>query len=144
METSKNGGSAEELTIDQIMERLQRLSRLHTVLKTRANFPSGGSKWYVHIGFVYCFCSIEGFDGSTPEEAIRNTWATVTSTKHPLICMRYFCKPDEKIPGNGPQVWVKWDSEKDDWADTPPQKDYASYASEIRPYERHRWMERVS
>lgn len=91
-------------------------------------------------------CTLDWYGGSTPEEAIRKTWETVTSEKNqnfPFV--RYFCKGNESVPGNGPQVWVRWSKEKDDWEDfTPDAADWwATLASEIRPYSEHKWMEKI-
>jgi hypothetical protein len=129
------------ITIEDIMERLSRLNRLHTSIHMRVNFPSGPKKWYVNMGFVYCFCMLDGFDGSSPEAAIRNAWKTVSDPNRRPVFMRFFSKPDEPIPGNGPQVWVRWSNEKDDWEDVEPYQDFASQASEIRTYQEHRWRE---
>jgi hypothetical protein len=81
--------------------------------------------------------------GASPQEAVLNTWNRITNLTNSFPLVRYFCKPDESIPGNGPQVWVSWNSEKDDWEDvTPPRNDWmADKASEIRPYADHKWRE---
>jgi hypothetical protein len=87
------------------------------------------------------------YNGKTPEEAIRRTWEYVTSEKargFPFV--RYFCKPDESVPGTGPQVWVRWNEKKDDWEDvTPSENDWwAKVASEIIPYSHYSWAQRVN
>lgn len=133
------------LSIDEIMDRLSRICRMGTSLQCRSTFPSGPAKWYVSMSGVRCPHLLNCYDGSTPEEAIHNTWDTVTAEdnqKFPFV--RYFCKPKESIPGNGPQVWVRWSKEKDDWEDvTPPSDDWwARVASEILPYADHKYMEK--
>ena len=130
------------MNIDEIMERLQRLSKWTNVCMRPSGFPSGSpAKWYVTMGQVIMPGSCADSSGTTPEEAIQKTWETIKSAKHPI--MRYFCKPDENIPADGPQVWVLWNSVKDDWEDAEPNKDWSRRASKIRPYTDHKWMEKL-
>jgi len=140
MSTAQVVLSSAVLSIDEIMDRLSRLCRMGTSLRCRSRFPSGSAKWYVSMMGVRVPGTCDCYSGSTPEEAIRKTWDTVSNQKFTYI--RYFCKPDESVPGDGPQVWVRWSQEKDDWEDVPPADDWwADMASEIRPYADHKWRE---
>lgn len=136
-----------ELTPEEIMERFGRLSRLGTSVMCRTTFPSGQSKWYVSMDGVQIPVHTMDMSGPTPEEAIINAWRAITDPQKTLTLIRYFCKrKDEPIPGNGPQVWVRWNHETDDWVDVQIpdnewHKAFASHASEIRPYAVHKIFE---
>ncbi len=133
------------LSIDEIMERLGRLSRLGTALHCRTTFPPGQSKWYVVMRGVENHVHTKDMSGSTPEAAIRATWQALALRDDPPIQIRYFCEPKESIPGDGPQVWVKWSQDADDWVDITPPRDHEwqHRASEIRPYQEHKWLESI-
>ncbi len=135
---------AVRLSSEEIMERLCRLCRLGTSVMCRTTFPSGPSKWYVSMQGVGVPAHTMDMSGSTPEEAIKNTWQLIADPDKPLTLVRYFCKPDESVPGDGPQVWVRWNHVQDDWEDVVPPKDhwYASVASEIRTYAAHKCNEK--
>jgi hypothetical protein len=133
------------LSTDDIMDRLARLSRLGTSVMCRPTFPSGPKKWYVSMSGVDVPVHTGDMSGATPQEAIHNTWKNVANSDRRLVLRRYFCKSDESIPGNGPQVWVRWNPDNDDWEDVIPRRDdsFALQASEIRPYLEHKWRERL-
>lgn len=134
------------LTIDEIMERLSRLSRLGTAVHCRATFPPGPSKWYVYMEGVENHVHTKDMSGSTPEAAIQATWQVLALCEDPPIQIRYFCEPKESPPGYGPQVWVKWSQDTDDWVDIIPPQDHAwrRKASVIRPYNEHKWREKAT
>ncbi len=131
------------LTVVEIMERLGRLCRLGTSIHCRPTFPICSSTWYVNMSGVQVPIHTIDMSGASPQEAVLNTWNRITGLPNSFPLVRYFCKPDESIPGKGPQVWVRWNSEKDDWEDVvPPENDsMAVHASEIRPYADHKWRE---
>lgn len=131
------------LTIEEIMERLCRLSRLDTGIHCRNTFPAGPSKWYVDMRGVSCPVHTIEMSGESPDAAIQATWKVLALPKCPPTLIRYFCAPNESVPGNGPQVWVKWDQEADDWVDVVPPTNHRwqLLASEIRPYSDHRLSE---
>lgn len=131
------------LSVEEIMERLARLCRLGTSIHCRTTFPSGPSKWYVAMTGVHVPIHTTDMSGASPQDAVLHTWNRINNLPDSCPLVRYFCKPDESIPGKGPQVWVRWNSEKDDWEDVVPPRNslMASMASEIRPYADHKWME---
>lgn len=132
-----------QLTPAEIMERLERLCRLGTSIMCRPLFPISSERWYVSMSGVNVPVHCKDISGPTPEEAIINTWNEISDPKKSLTLIRYFCKSDEPVPGNGPQVWVRWNQELDDWEDVVPPKNHswAYYASEIRPYTEHKFLE---
>lgn len=132
-----------KLSIEEIMERLGRLSRLGTAVHCRTDFPPGASKWYVSMSGVQNNIACDAMSGESPEAAIRKTWESLALQPNPPIQFRYFCKPDEPIPGKGPQVWVRWNQDIDDWSDVEPDKDRSRHASEICPYSEHKWREKM-
>lgn len=112
--------------IEQIMERLMRLDR-NTSIGMRDSFPPGPNRWYISqsvylTGFTggYCTPGVHQ-SGSSPEEAAEKYWAQITSVQESdrFLC-RITCKPDVNIPGDTPQVWVRWNQAIDDWEDVPP------------------------
>lgn len=131
-------------TPEEVMERLTRVCRLGTSVMCRTTFPAGPGKWYVNMKGVREPTHTMDISGSTPQNAIINAWRALTEKSPTLV--RYFCKSDEPIPGNGPQVWVRWNHKLDDWEDVVPEKgdSFASGASEILPYYEHRFIEKRS
>ena len=140
-----NVNQCQQISVDEIMDRLSRLCRMGTCIHVRSSFPSGPAKWYVDMRGVRMPFTLNCYSGATPEEAIRNTWDTITDeTKQSIPFVRYFCEPKESVPGKGPQVWVRWSNTKDDWEDVAPPADdwWASEASKIRPYAEHKHWEK--
>lgn len=115
--------------LEEIMERLMRIDRRASI-KMRDTFPPGQNRWYISLsvylsGFTGGYSSIGVHNsGSTPEEAAERYWERITSVQSPdrFIC-RCTCKPDERIPGNASQVWVRWNHAIDNWEDVVPTKE---------------------
>ena len=113
-------------TLEEIMERLMRLDMRGTSVRMRDSFPPGPSRWYVSMdkvlrsGFSGGCGSFFG-NGSTPELAAQNLWEQIVECQQTdSFFLRHNCKPNENVPGDGPQVWVRWNDEKDDWEDVIP------------------------
>jgi hypothetical protein len=112
--------------LEEIMERLMRLCR-RTSINMRDSFPPGPNRWYisqsVHVtAFTGGYASFGAHQsGSSPEEAAEKYWAEITGVQSPdfFLC-RTTCKPDVNIPGDTPQVWVRWNHTIDDWEDVLP------------------------
>jgi hypothetical protein len=140
--------------IEEIMERLMRLDRPGTSIKMRDSFPPGPSRWYISQS-VYLTGFRGGYgplgvyqSGSSPEETAEKYWAEITGVQDPnsFLC-RITCKSDVNIPGETPQVWVRWNKERDDWEDlvpTPEQLEHLNLPVErIRPYKLQRAYDRM-
>lgn len=112
--------------LEKIMERLMRLDR-RTLIGMRDSFPPGPNRWFISqsvylTGFNGGYCPLGVHQsGSSPEEAAKKYWDQITSVQDPgrFLC-RITCKSDVNIPGNTPQVWVRWNQTMDDWEDVPP------------------------
>lgn len=140
---------------EAILERLMRLDP-RACVRIRPNFPSGPSRWYVDLGSVVAaHLAVRGWsdffkDGRTPEEALENIWRAIIakSDQAGSFFLRYGdCKPDEPIPGAGPQAWVRWSQEVNDWVDVPPTTEALAKrnipADRIRSYRDRMWIQRV-
>jgi hypothetical protein len=144
---------ARRLTIDEIMDRLSRICHKRDCgVRIRPDFPTGPAKWYVYLSNVVTasiyaggFCSSITNDcdsGATPEDAIRNVWKAILKLEKntQTALMRCNCAPNVPMPGEEPQVWVRWNSAIDDWVDVlverlPPEK--------IRTYADQRWRDKL-
>ena len=113
------------LNSEEIMERLLRICPQATIAM-RPKFPSGPYKWCVSTPLlVYGGIETGGYggvfvhdeSGATPEETLQNTWKGVLSMAENknIALVRLNCPRDVNIPGDEPQVWVRWNFEKDDW-----------------------------
>jgi len=113
-------------TLEEIMERLMRLDTHGTSIRMRDTFPPGPNRWYVGMSKVVRSGFSGGFggffgNGSTPEEAVQDLWKQIVGVQEPdRFFLRFNCKPHENIPGNDPQVWVRWNDERDEWEDVIP------------------------
>jgi hypothetical protein len=92
------------------------------------------------------YCPPDG-DGSTPEEAAQNLWKEITGLYAPdFFLVRYNCKSDVPIPGDEPQVWVRWNSAKDDWENVAPTvaalAKHSIDANRIRTYQEQKAIDR--
>lgn len=135
------------LVIEKIMERLGRITKCASV-QTRDKFRPGPSKWYVSLDSImkgsissgaYCTPLRDGC-GSTPEEAILNTWKEVIrlSEDKQVALVRLNCRSDVPIPGKDPQVWVRWNSSRDDWEDVPVPR---LEPEKVRSYKEQVWRD---
>lgn len=135
-----------------VLTRLLRLSR-EACPRLRAGFPPGPSRWYVDSGPVTVtgpsgggFCPWG--NGATPEEALRAVWEFILQNlaSPERFLLIYSCPPNVPIPGDGPQVWVRWNAERDDWEDVPPTpemlKAWGIPPDRIRSYREHRCLQR--
>lgn len=131
---------------EAILERLMRLdARACVRMRPTHQRPA---RWYVDLGHVVAaWLSMNGWhgffeNGSTPEEALERTWAAIISkgASADAFFLRYDCKPDELVPGDGPQVWVQWSEKASDWVDVVPTAKALQVrntpADRIRPYAR--------
>ena len=129
-----------------IMERLLRLDPNASV-RMRPNFLPGPMRWYLSMGKVVLSSFQGGFssffgNGSTPEEAILDTWSKIINIKWGTdrFFLKYNCKGNEIIPDDAPQVWVRWSTKKQDWEDVVPPKEVLERrcipANRIQPYTR--------
>ena len=140
-------------TLDEIMERLMRLDRHGTSIRMRDSFPPGPNRWYVRMDNVMTtpledggYYMEEG-NGSSPEDAAQDLWDEVTGPHtSEFFFVRCDRKPGEDVPGSAPQVWVRWDDEKDDWKDIVPTQAHLNLrgvsASDIRPYKEQSYIDR--
>jgi hypothetical protein len=149
--SAQNDLSADEI----ILSRLMRLDK-HACVMMRPGFPRDG-RWYVSLGQVVvaslegrAFSTlVHGYSGETPQAALLNTWSEVVkeSSRPGVFFLRYNCLPTENIPGNGPQVWVRWSQDHQDWVDVTPTEQSLAVreipAERIRPYDDHAWRERL-
>jgi len=113
-------------SIEGIMERLSWIcARRDCSVKVRPNAYYGSNKWFVFLSCVVV-SSVRGGglrsfhkDGATPEEAIQNTWQSILAlTSDPdYALMRFNCRPNVSIPGEEPQVWVRWNGDLSNWED---------------------------
>lgn len=111
---------------EAILERLMRLDP-RTCMRMRPTHQRP-NRWYVDIGSVavslLSSSAWAGFfeNGSTPEEALERTWAAIIgrSAESSLFFLKYHCPSNVPIPGDDPQVWVRWSEERDDWVDVEP------------------------
>ena len=137
-----------------LLERIMRLDK-RACIRIRRDFSSDSQRrWYLDMGsVVICsptvggWCSITN-GGATPEEAILDAWKLIlTNSTQDRFFLRYHCEPSENVPGNGPQVWVRWSQEKDDWEDYAPTEQaliaHHIPADRIRPYADHARGERI-
>ena len=122
----------------------------------RPTFPSGSSsRWYVDLGSVVLstldsssFVSGTDSNGATPEDAIENTWSAILRlSKTPNWFFLIFdCAPNDSIPGDGPQVWVRWSEEENRWVDVVPTNEalveHNIPADRIRTFSDHVWLHR--
>ena len=142
-----------EKTLEEIMEILMRLDRHGTCIRMRdLSFPAS-KRWYVSVGMVTTsslsgggYCPPWG-EGTTPYEAAQNMWTEITGHHDPdSFFIRFNCKLDVPIPGDDPQVWVRWSSEKDDWEDVlPTQEALAKHCiprDRIRTYQEQKAIDR--
>lgn len=139
---------------DDIMSHLQHLSK-DACVRTRPGFHHGSSKWYVDIPRIVVTSlnhpSFSNFvndsNGATPQEAIINTWNFILkiSLDPNRFLMFYYCPPNVPIPGNDPQVWVRWSEVKCDWEDVSPTPkslaDRGITAYRILPLAEHLWRQ---
>jgi hypothetical protein len=115
----------------------------------RDSFPPGPDRWLISQSVYitgpnggYCPLGVHN-SGSSPEEAAEKYWAQITSVQGPdsFLC-RITCKPDVFIPGNTPQVWVRWDQTIDDWKDVVPTAEILKHlnipAERVVPYKQQR------
>lgn len=131
---------------EAILERLMRLDEKACVRMRPTHQQS--ARWYVDLGhIVAAWLGSNGWhsffeNGSTPEEALERTWATIVarSANADAFFLRYDCKPDEPIPGAGSQVWVRWSEKVGDWVDVVPTAKALqardTSADRVRPYAR--------
>lgn len=135
------------LTYEEMLERLMRLDRDEIAIRMRLEFPPGDRRWYLWSGRLQVTCTIGGgwapsADGSTPQEAVINTWNDLMQEfQNPdRFLVRYNCASNVPIPGDEPQVWVRWDNQQDDWVDVPPTPEMLSHhripADRIKLYQR--------
>ncbi len=144
-------------TYELILERLLRLDKEASV-RLRPTFKSGPMRWYVYMGSVVMggltsggFCSVDPHEcsGSTPQKALLNTWNEVLrQSRGQGFFLRFDCNPKDIIPGNRPQVWVRWSEKKDDWEDVPVTPEALAVhripPERILPYREHTWMQAFS
>lgn len=132
---------------EAILERLMRLDPKACV-RMRPTYQRP-ARWYVFLGSVVAASRVLGQwtytffeNGCTPEEALENTWAAILkmSATADGCFLRYRCTGDVPIPGDEPQVWVRWSEEADDWVDVVPNAEALRArnipADRIRPYMR--------
>jgi hypothetical protein len=114
--------------LEEIMERLMRLDRRGTRISMRDSFPPGPNRWYITQSVYITGFKYGGFyplsvsqSGSSPEEAAEKYWKEITNVQdsNRFLC-RITCKSDVPIPGDTPQIWVRWNQAKDDWEDVIP------------------------
>lgn len=142
-----------QLTVDEIMDRLSRICfKSRCYVSTRPDFPSGPSKWHVilsgvvvggiHRGGFSSSITTDCDSGATPEDAIRNVWNGVLklAKNEELALVRFNCPANVPIPGEDPQVWVRWNSELDDWEDAPVK---GLPAEMLRPYKEQIWRDKL-
>jgi len=145
---------AKTLSTEEMMDRMARICRRRNCsLRTRPDFPSGPSKWYVVLSGVDVsfpntggsISSITGNcdSGSTPEEAVRNVWQGILALENDKECAlrRYNCPDNVPIPGEDPQVWVRWNSQKDDWEDVPVSPSIVP-PEKLRTYKDQLWRDK--
>ena len=111
---------------EQIMEYLMRLD-IKTSIRMRDSFPPGPRRWYISqsvylSGFTGGYCLLGNYgSGSSPKEAIEKYWDEIIKLRQEdrFLC-RITCKPDVNIPGDSPQVWVRWNHVINNWEDVSP------------------------
>lgn len=142
------------LTIEGIMDRLSRICRHQKCCVTvRPKFPSGPGKWYVSLsgvdvafmrgGSTSCITA-DCDSGATPEDAIRNVWNGVLALANNQTCAlrRYNCPSNVPLPGDEPQVWVRWNSQLDDWVDVQPPESVVP-TEKLRSYKEQYWIDNL-
>lgn len=129
------------------MERLGRIGKVS--IKERPGFPEGPHKWYVSMEKIVgaeismggsCIFPFIG-NGCTPHEAAQNAWKDVlelAQSKENAL-MRFNCASSSPIPGEEPQVWVRWNENIDDWEDIPVP---VLPPEQLRPYREQRSIDR--
>lgn len=134
-----------------ILTRLMRLDR-RACPRLRAAFCPGPSRWYVDCGRIVLagpqggFCSLFG-NGETPQVALLDTWKKILENLriHGWFLLIYACPPNVSIPGDDPQVWVRWNAELDDWEDVSPLPELLELRAvpreRIRSYQEHRCLQ---
>jgi hypothetical protein len=137
---------------EQVMERLMRLDR-RACVRMRDTFPPGPSRWYVWSGHIQVTGATgggyaPGESGDSPESAIIRTWGQIMAiTDDPgTFFLRFNCQDNVPIPGDDPQVWVRWDEETDDWVDVKPTAEMLAAhcvpADRVRSYAEQRYLDR--
>lgn len=118
---------------EEKMERMRRLHKYTSILMRNKAFKGSDGRWYIHIPNTFSSSLSHGSygvatpvhtSGYTPESAINLAWDEITKFGNDddrFICITN-CPEGVSIPGDGPQVWVKWDSQIDDWVDIKPTK----------------------
>ena len=114
---------------ETILSRLMRLDQRACVRMRHPNFPKR-ARWYVDAGALVeksilssAYITLGAYwSGRTPEEALLNAWDDVvqTSIDPSRFFMRYTCGAEVNIPGNSPQVWVRWSVSAERWIDIQP------------------------
>jgi hypothetical protein len=93
-------------------------------------------------------CDAPGADGDSPTNAILNTWKQIMelSKSEEKFFLRYNCPSNVPIPGNDPQVWVRWNAATDDWEDVTPTPEMLAIrstpADRVRTYSEQRRIDR--
>jgi len=144
---------SKELTIDEIMDRLSRICyKRDCCVRTRPDFLPGPMKWYVSLSNIVvgnieaggaCSSITQNCDsGSNPEEAIRNVWQGVLNLakSNKVALMRFNCPSDVPVPGDEPQVWIRWNVELDDWEDVPVRR---LSSDKLRAYRDQIWRDKI-
>lgn len=119
------------LSVDDIMRRFDALCPQPPSIKFRPTFKADDSRrWYVCLPRVQWIGSdgsssslVHGFDGPTPEAAVRNAWATTVdyAVKRPNGFFGLFTCPDNvPIPGDTPQAWVRLSLGRLEWQNVVP------------------------
>ena len=114
------------LSLEEIMTRITALHR-SAAIHFRPKYPAMIT-WSADPGPVVMgslsaggWCSFFG-NGTTPEGAVRNLWDQVLleSAEPSRFFLIFNSLPNEKIPGDEPQVWVRWNSRNNEWEDVLP------------------------
>lgn len=114
------------LSSEQIIGRLMQIDR-RICIRMRDRYSPGLGQWYVDMGQVMlsveggglCSCGTGG--GDSPDEAIQKAWSFVfKGSVPPHFFIRHNCELGENVPGEGPQVWFRWDKKNDGWKDVVP------------------------
>ena len=150
---TQNGITLYPSACEQIMERLMRLDKWACV-RMRDSFPPGPSRWYVSPGRVQVTSAggggyAPGRSGDSPESAIIGTWEEIMAiADNPdAFFLRFNCQNNVPIPGDDPQVWVRWNRDKDNWEDAKPTSEMLAIrgipADRVRSYAEQRCLDRM-
>jgi len=117
-----------ESQAEKILGKFMQLSP-RTALRMRQEVVhENRKKWYVDFGQVVIisktspvFSMLTG-SGETPQQAVWKAWTELLRLmgNTELVFLRYYCAPDEAIPGKGKKAWVRLNMENYEWIDVVP------------------------